>query len=753
MSGRLLEIAVRPIRIAFLLGLNPSHRLLNSVISVNSGMWGGIYNFICPTDGSAIADDYLECLKNYSPDCIALCGKFKNRQNIINRLGAHNIYPAFLYRRAAVGNLWKRGVGIEGIFDRRFLQSIQRGSFGETAIVNPHLTRATIFDKVKFGIPPYRLIKYIEDRVDFITVTHYKKESRRGESDYGEPIGVIQITGENIEEKRLGRGRRSVMPLYRFGRLYYVVGDEDRLEDSCYFWNLRAIFGVDRVRWIALGDLASFLSRPELARASILTLTSAPGRSGEGIKDILKESKNTHVHYYQPRDVLRMRANLVWESELRSEHIAADDGELVIPVSKPSFELVNLQRNSGWVMDLRLIRDDLIGTEGFVLPSLTYLSNMVTPGRSARLQPRVQGDTLSLQISSARSDEHIRLRVPRDWEVIQTIFAHGGYKVCLSDQGNYMSRALALFGGLARLSKLLRDPRVTTIFNEFVKHHRSSARVAEDDRYRRALTLDDMRKIVASLMSHRSRRRKEDDFRFIDELLKELIRLGAVHSGYVLDCSKCSLEDWYPIDEVAEHFRCRRCLANEIRPLSPPVSFRLNEALYQAYLHNFAVPVLLLDVLQKSTTTSFIFSPQIKLDERNLHSNEIDIVAVCDGNLTLGEAKSTDKIKKEQIDCLESTALKVSANRIVLGTTSRDSCKHIYCAQCSDNKHYADNAFTQGSTQDSKSWGTREHIVDLRSRLSTHGIQVTSICAEDINYGGMERNRSRWNFVPTRRPY
>lgn len=755
MSRRLLEVAVRPVRMAFLLGTNPSNRLLNSVISVNSGLWGGIYNFICPRDGSALVDEYLELLKYHTPDCIVLCGRFIGKQNVIRQLEEHNIQPCFLYKTVGLDSIGRLGIGVEGIYDSKFLQSLRRGTLSYTGVVDPRLTPATLFEKVMFGIPPPRLKKYIEDRVDIITLTHYKKELGREESDFDELIGIIQITGENLEGYRTVEGRRLVVTPYRFGRLYFAVGNENNLEDACYFWNLRAIFGVDRVKWVALNDLDPFLKKREVAHAPMLTLTSAPGAYRDEIRNILKEVKplKGRVRYSQAKGIFRLRANAVWQSELKREHVATSNGELVLPVSRPSsFDLVYPQRYPRWVVDFRIVRDDVIGTEGFILPNLSYLFDMVTPDRSARLHPRIHGDILSIQITSARTDEYIKLRIPTDWEIIRAIFAQSGYRICFSDQGNYMSRALSLFGGLGRLSSLLRDARATAILDEFMKHHRSAERTAEDSRYRRALTLEDMRKVVLNLTGTKSRKNKEKNVRFIDELLRELIGLGAIHSGYVLDCSKCKLEDWYPIDEVSEDFRCRRCLAKEIRPLSPAVSFRLNEALYQAYLHNFAVPTLVLDVLQKFTNTSFAFAPQIKLDERDEHSPEIDIVALCDGDLIVGEAKSTDRIKKEQIDCLESTALRIKAQRIVLGTTNRDSCRDIDCTVCSKNPNYADNAFTHGSSQTPQFWGTKERIKDLRHRLSKDGVEVTSICAQDILLGTMQRNRPRRVFVPTKPP-
>jgi len=758
MSGRLLEVAVRPVRIAFLLGRNPSNRLLNSVISVNSGMWGGIHNLLCPTNGSSIADDYLQLLKSSNPDCIILCGRFNNRQKILRQLEGQSINPCFLYRNSAVSDIEKFGLGIEGIFDRKFLQNWQRGALISTAIVNPRLGRTTIHDKVLFGIPPDRLKEYIEDRIDIITVNRYKKESERQTSDYDELIGIVQVTAENLDRYRIIKGRRLIGLRYPFGWPYFVVGKEDSLDDACYFWNLRAVFGSNIVEWVERRDLMSFFDRLRgVIRPTMRTRVSMTSISEDLRQSIDQAMKGMNladrtVRFIDPRAFFRQAPNFTWKSELRREHTTTSGDEFVIPVRRPSsFELVYPPRLKRWVMDLRIVQDKAIGTEGFVLPGFSYLSETVTPVRTARLKPRILGEVFSLQVTSAPVDEYVRLRIPSNWDVIQAIFSQAGHKINLSDQGNYMSRTLSLFGGLARLSALLLDARVTAILDEFLKHHRTGERVTDGTQYRRALTLETMRAVVINLLRHKSRKKKEETFQFVDQLLKELMVLRAIHSGYVLDCSYCSLEEWYPIDEVAETFRCRRCLATQTRPPGPPIHFRLNEALYQAYLNNFAVPTLVLDILSTSSNSSFIFTPQIKLNAADVHSPELDLVAICDGTLTIGEAKSTNKIKKGQLATLESIALGVKARHIVVGTTSRESCRDIDCNICSKHRHYADDAFSHGSTAAPKFWGTREHVKDLRNRLVKQGIRVTSICAEDLLKGSMERDLPRPIPVTMRR--
>ena len=746
MSGRLLEISVRPIRLAFLIGTNPSKRLLNSLISLNSGMWGGIYNLLCPTDGSSVPDDYLYLLKKTNPDHIILCGRFSNQQHIVRQLAEENICPCFLHKKIALADIERLGIGLEGIFDTKFMQNWQHGLMMSTSIVDPRQGKATILEKAFFGIPPDRLKNYIRDRVDLITVNRYRRESERKETEYNELIGMLDLTGENLDKYSSRTGRRIIRTSYLLNRPHYVVGRDDSVEDACYFWNVRALFGPRAVEWVDDGALSSLIARlQQTTRPSIysrFTITSITTNTCNAIRQSIRGLRPTNrtLRFASPKVVFRQAPSFTLKSEIKREHITTSGDEFVVPVRRPSsFELVYPRRLPKWAMDLRIIRDTAIGTEGFILPGHSYLSEMMTPNRSSRLRPRISGEVLSLQVSSAPVDEYIRLRIPSDWEVIQSIFSQAGYQIGLSDQGKYMNRTLLLFGGLHTLSSLLRDYRVTAILDEFLKHHRTNQQLIGD--YRRVLTLKNMIDIAVNLLPHKNRQKIEECSQFVENLLRELMEMRALHSGYILDCIHCNLEEWYPIDDVGETFRCRRCLATQTRPSSPSISFRLNEALYQAYLNNFTVPALVLDTLNNSSSGSYIFTPQIKLNAADVNSPEIDIVSILDGTLTVGEAKSNDRVSRNQLGTLESAALRVGAQHIVLATNSRHNCTGLDCNVCSQNEHYADNAFSHGSSSSRQSWGTMERIQDSRARLRRQDVRVTTICSDDILKRTFERNR------------
>jgi hypothetical protein len=424
--------------------------------------------------------------------------------------------------------------------------------------------------------------------------------------------------------------------------------------------------------------------------------------------------------------------------ERRIEHIITQDGDAVIAISPPrSFEVVYPRFEAHWVTNLRILRDRTLGTEGLILPNLSQFWGILTPQQRGTLRPRIETDKFSFQVTPRT--ERIRLQIPTNWDILKHVFKASFSNVGFSDQGRYMNRVLELFGGLTELHILLSDPRITYILDEFLKHHRTG-QIPEDKSYRRALSLNHMYGVVSVRMGSLSRKKRDDNVAFINQTIEELIKNGAIHSGYVLDCSHCGLEEWYPIDEVTETYRCRRCLSTQPRPLSPLVHFRLNEALYQAYASNFLVPIQTLKVLMQSSRASFIFCPQIKLDVADVHSPELDIVAIQDGEITIGEATSKNKIQKTRVYNIGEIAQKIQARRVIFSTTNRKNCNNTNCDSCISERNYADNAFSQGSESRGE-WGTREFIRDLRTRLVQHDIQVACICAEDIEKDSFHRRR------------
>lgn len=124
----------------------------------------------------------------------------------------------------------------------------------------------------------------------------------------------------------------------------------------------------------------------------------------------------------------------------------------------------------------------------------------------------------------------------------------------------------------------------------------------------------------------------------------------------------------------------------------------------------------------------------------DVHSPELDVVAVRDGEIVIGEATSKDRIKKARVYNIGKIAEKIRARRVLFSTTNRESCNDSSCESCVAEENYADNAFSHGSESQGE-WGTREFIRDLRTQLVQHDIEVTCVCAEDVMKGSFIRRR------------
>ncbi len=747
LNRHLLDIAIRPIRIVFLLGSNPSKRLVNSVLNINTGLWGGIYNLICPTDGKLISDQSLNFIKCNKPDYIAFCGNFQQKRNIMAQLETSDIRAPYLNTTPLI-DLQEFGIGIEGIFDSWLTQLAQRLFLPQIGIVDTKNGQSSMVEEFIFGTIPKRIKEYCRDRVDFISVGKYYRERENSETGYDRLTGLLQLTSNYLEQavRIIGRARPLLQSMFLRRQRVIVFGDENSLQDCCYFWNLRASYGKNNVNWMSSTEVTSILGDEGSEHQAKMTrgtrpvfLTSLSDSVATKIAgDLTRQvARHRQYRYRPPHTILRPVPSVSLISERRTEQLIVHDGVAVVATSMPRAFVVEYPKLlPRWMIDIRVLRDNALETDGLIIPNLPNLHRLLATEQSL-LAPNINDDVFSFRVTSRI--EQVVFKLPTNWEIIEAIFQPDYENMALSDQGRYMNRTISLFGGLSELYGLLGDERARIILDEFIKHHRTG-HINTDARYRRSLTFDDMKKALLSKLGSRSRKGREENLEFAEKMVKDLIKIRAIHSGYQLDCSNCNLEEWYAIDEVTESFRCKRCLSVEGRPLSPFIAFRLNEVFYQAYLNNFTVPVLTLDILARTSRTSFVFSPQIQLDVTDIHSPELDIVAVVDGDVFIGEAKSNDKIKKKNISIIGQVAKRIKSRHVIFSTTSRASCTDEECSVCTQSPDYGDNSFSHGSVDSPENWGTRESIRDLRQRLSAADIQVTSICPEDIVQGAMRRN-------------
>ncbi|MFD9196062.1 hypothetical protein ACFWCA_48640 [Streptomyces phaeochromogenes] len=165
----------------------------------------------------------------------------------------------------------------------------------------------------------------------------------------------------------------------------------------------------------------------------------------------------------------------------------------------------------------------------------------------------------------------------------------------------------------------------------------------------------------------------------------EWTRQGVLRRGLALGCVDCPAFEFYPLDEVAQHYRCRRCGAvNELvqarwkRDTSEPEwYYELHPAVAELIDKNADVPLLATRYLRRQILG---MAPLVGAEFEILRDGkpfvEIDFALATSDEIWLGEAKKSSAlgnghrdIKKELCKLLDGCRA-VAAQRLILATAA-----------------------------------------------------------------------------------
>jgi hypothetical protein len=136
------------------------------------------------------------------------------------------------------------------------------------------------------------------------------------------------------------------------------------------------------------------------------------------------------------------------------------------------------------------------------------------------------------------------------------------------------------------------------------------------------------------------------------------------------------------MQDLADSFRWKRCLRQQaiqskhtLGQPEPAWYYQLDEIVYQGVLNDMRIPLLTLDYLRrKDRSLSYTDELEIWKPDAPKPFIEIDICCVYEGALTIGEAKTTDRIEgggkreRRSLHKYREVALLLGARRFVLAT-------------------------------------------------------------------------------------
>jgi len=422
----------------------------------------------------------------------------------------------------------------------------------------------------------------------------------------------------------------------------------------------RRIGGIDFLSAsLGSGELASIIDGLSAISARGNVTIKSRARVHEGVGDL----------FANPRSVFNTDNFAVPTTQQILEGKAAG----FFPTPKPKGFATIVPFDHRWITELRvdglsyprhpalgewLIRHQLLGTQGsrtgknglcYFCPNVSYFGGDI--------------DTILVRPE---------LHVPRAEAVFERLAESSGVSCRLSDKGFYSRDMVHKMGSLEYAAALLRKPRHFAVLEAYLIGAPSTSglgRYLASDA-RRYLSMGDVSAILGDASEAVS-------------LIDVLVAKGLIRRGTLLKCQYCRTADWFSMRDLADEYVCKRCARKQaiqsrhtFGQAEPAWYYQLDEVVYQGIRNDMQVPLLTLDYLRRKNT-SFSYADELELWKANAPRPfiEIDLCCICEGVLTIGEAKTTERIdgggKRERRSLTkycEAAAL-LGARRFLLATS------------------------------------------------------------------------------------
>ncbi len=293
--------------------------------------------------------------------------------------------------------------------------------------------------------------------------------------------------------------------------------------------------------------------------------------------------------------------------------------------------------------------------EDYKLPPLPYLSELTFSSLVKGYDCRVSVDGLAYfcpnpMLFGGDIDTVLvkpKLNILSANEFFTHYFTQNGYSTQLSDKGSYLKDTIDKFGGLQTTADFFRPELTRKMFDQYLfdnkddsESNKENLRFLDVDR-RTYLSFDAFNDFIGS---------NEDTSAMLDVLVGSSV----LYRGYIFKCDNCRRTDWYGIEEVSRTFKCKRC--EEVQSYthskwmwsSEPIwYYRLAETVYQFYRSHSYITAIVLDKIRADSKESFMYLSESDIIDSDGKKKEIDIIALSDGKIILGECKDTKPANKD----------------------------------------------------------------------------------------------------------
>jgi hypothetical protein len=663
------QITTRPRHLRYVCFVDSQigHELLLALMANCQRMWGGRYTPIVPVHDNVVSDGYLGLLKHYDPDYV-LCSAGVDKEAIQNLR---------LFNPLGYFDIDDRGGSDEfsGVYALHLVSQFDQGT------------------KILFseGISnlEHPLLDFYKLNFDVIRYTY------AGDDEITKHLQPIKLTEENfatlnqtlhqqkpIYRSKLARINTDIPDLQAVDYLHYdlteivVARDKDSIVDLLYFWN-RLLFQGRNALYLTVeelvllcndqffgGVLYDMSTYEHPIEVVSLTLTKTE------IEDLITNSLRPISFHraFRHRDI----ASFPFEVRGASGYRARDSKERatnhtlmtekgLVHLPLPSF-LSDITNGTGkWAVDMEISQSVADHRNQLLFP-LTARSESIERQYKGRVRLDRQ---LSLVVPDYRYNTlDARLEIPSFPSLLRQLVMmpviHGTMihtklrDLGPHDSSNRLAAFLRIFNNdFDVIWSFFSDKFWVDTFEKLA----ISGKVAGD-----AITFDELvtncvatlRNLGIELGPRESTIQNEGNLRLgLRRTVQELCDYRALLTGFKLKCSHCASIFWYPLKNTAELVNCFGCLQDFVFFVEQPFAYKLNDIiknnLFQSQTQrdgNLTV-IRALANLHSRARNGFGYSTQVNLyDNTTTYKpvSDLDIAALVDGKLVIGEAKHSSKL-------------------------------------------------------------------------------------------------------------
>ncbi|MGE8553186.1 MAG: hypothetical protein ACN6OB_04505 [Chryseobacterium jejuense] len=674
--------------------------------------WGGRYHPIVPVRDGVIAEGYLDVIKHHDPDYIFYSDNVD--PEMIRKLRFFNPTGYYNLNEQEGRNY---NVGVDALY---LVSQFELGFCilmpGDVWNVESSLKE---FYQMNFGFwtgqiqSDYEITKkfnqIIVNAEDFSKLNQIIYEHK--------PINQAQLSKRNSSTPILQNSRITNDNTFEI----VLTKDKTSIDDILYYWN-RELYECHNVLYMTIEELSllaedSYFGKVlnDLSNEEIIDIVSFT-LSKEEIEAYIQEyfSKITFHRIFRYKDVSSFPFEVGVNQTIRpSEQTALqtlfnEEKHLFIP--RPSFiDKVEFYQQQ-WAVDTFIHQMNKPGYKRRRFP-LTTLIREIMKGPKGRINKErnvcFYANNYQYTMVEVTIPEFTNLLNQLTQEpIFQGTHTYTKFvAVCPHDISNKMNSLIRMFhSDFYMIDEFFRDKFWMDIFEDLC----TSKKVAGDsisfqDLFKRCLHVYE--KEVGPLGKKEEVPENPENLRLgLQEMLKTLCELGVFLQGFKLKCTRCSSSFWYHLKEVGNTINCKGCLEDFSMPIEPNFSYKLNDLVKNNIYHfdgqrdgNLTV-IMTLVKLNTDAIWSFDYSYQVNLYDDNRSkkpANEIDIAALVDGKLVIGEAKHNSKEfsanGNKSLNSLIEVAKDIRPDKLILSCYVNDNHKLEKAKKYLEGKFYNDD--------------------------------------------------------------